>query len=94
MQCVDINVITREFVLARHLPNHEDVAHQRRGKELGGESRKLDVLREKFLSPKIAKFVCSTWHMIDSHTHTTTPLLISAQENTPLTALILIKNYH
>ena len=58
MQCVNINVITREFVLARHLPDHEDIAHQRREKELGGESRKLDMLREKFLSPKISKFIC------------------------------------
>ena len=48
MQCVDVNVITREFVLARYLPDHEDVAHQSRGKELGGESGKLDMLREKF----------------------------------------------
>ena len=94
MQCVNINVITREFVLARHLPNHEDIAHQRREKELGGESRKLDMLREKFLSPKFSEFVHSMCHVIDSHTHTTTPLLISAQKNTPFTALILIKNYH
>ena len=48
MQSVDVDVITREFVLARYLPNHEDVVHQSRGKELGGESGKLDMLREKF----------------------------------------------
>ena len=48
MQCVDVDVITREFVLARHLPDHEDIVHQSRGKELGGESGKLDMLREKF----------------------------------------------
>ena len=55
MRCVNVDVITREFVLARHLPDHEDIAHRSRGKELGGESRKLDLLREKFLSPKISK---------------------------------------
>ena len=51
-QCVNVNVITREFVLARHLPNHEDVVHQSRGKELGGESGKLDMLRKKFQAQK------------------------------------------
>ena len=30
-------------------------------------------------------------HVIDSHMHTTTALLISAQENTPFTALIIIR---
>ena len=57
MQCVHINVIMREFVLARHLPDHEDVVHQRRGKELGGESKKLDMLREKF--PQVQNFLNS-----------------------------------
>jgi len=36
MQCVNVNVIRREVALARHIPDHEDNAHQRRGKELGG----------------------------------------------------------
>ena len=57
-------------MLAKHLSDHEDVVHQRRGKELGGESGKLDMLMEKFLSPKFSEFVCSTCHMIDSHIHT------------------------
>ena len=51
MQCVDVDVIAREFVLARHLPDHEDIVHQSR-KELGGESGKLDMLREKFQAQK------------------------------------------
>jgi len=37
MQCVNVNVIRREFVLARHIPDCEDIVHQRRGNELGGE---------------------------------------------------------
>ena len=37
MQCVNVNVIRREFVLARHIPDCEDIVHQRRGNKLVGE---------------------------------------------------------
>ena len=89
-----VRLAYQPIVLARHLPDHEDVAHRRRGKELGGESVKLEVLRKKFPSPKISEFIrstCHACHVIDTMivTHATTPLLISAWENTPFTALQL-----
>jgi len=71
MQCVNINVIRIEFVLARHIPNHEDIVCQRRGKELGGEQGRAWSsmwLMENFRSPRISKFRLSTCHVIDSHT--------------------------
>jgi len=68
---VSMSMSSGEFVLARHIPNHEDIACQRRGKELGGALARAwswSWLTEKFRSPKFSKFGCSTCCVIDSHT--------------------------
>ena len=67
MQCVNVNVIMREFVLARHLPDHEDVAHEE-GEGAGWEEQEVGPVKGKV--PKSKNFQIHRCHVNDSHTHT------------------------
>ena len=68
---------------------HQKTGPDRTFKHQG--EQEVGHVKGKVPSPKISKFIHSVCHVIDSHTHITTPLLISAQENTAFTALILIR---